>query len=335
MLNKNQKLKARTVGQKPAAVVAEVEASVASREDTEEESDSNFGVIDYFVDREIEDGVLGWGVVWEGQEESSWCEDRNIPVIPKYNKMRTAGNAGKFYLKFTSTGKQAKKRGKTKRKERKGGPPPAAVQAELEARASQAVVALQSLPLPLPVAALQSLPPPLYVQVGPPPSFAAWCVVGNTSHYHNADSRCLLTTFASLVGDDKLVTSEDLDAVVVLRKETVYNEGWHSIPQFNQFLGRSALHVQLVKMKRLAREKSYQLNPFLQHQRSGLFIVQASVQGRRAGKIVGHYIGIDCDRRELIDTFLKGRRPMCEKEWLAIGVRDWQATFLICKTHLN
>ena len=42
-------LKARTVGKKPAAVVAEVEASAASGEDTDEESDSNFGVIDYFV----------------------------------------------------------------------------------------------------------------------------------------------------------------------------------------------------------------------------------------------------------------------------------------------
>ena len=71
-----------------------MDASEASGEDTEEESDSNFGVVDCFVDRVVEDGVLWWGVVWKGSEESSWCEDRNIPVIPQYNKMRTAGNAG-------------------------------------------------------------------------------------------------------------------------------------------------------------------------------------------------------------------------------------------------
>ena len=138
-----------------------------------------------------------------------------------------------------------------------------------------------------------------------------------------------------MVGDDKLVTSEDMDATVVQRGETVYEEGWHSLHQLNQHLGQSALPVRLVKMKHVSKEKCYGLNPFLNHQCSGLFIVQATVHGRRVGKVAGHFIGVDCDRRELIDTFLKGRRPLCAREWLAIGVLDWQATYLICKTRLN
>ena len=61
-------------------------------------------------------------------------------------------------------------------------------------------------------------------------------------------------------------------------------------------------------------------------------IIKATVNSRRSGKVAGHYIGIDCCRREFIDTFLKQRRPMSEQQWAAIGVVDWQATYLICTT---
>ena len=114
--------------------------------------------------------------------------------------MRATGAKKQFYLRFNLKS-QVKKRGKTKGKDsRKGGPLPAAMQAELDA--------LQALPLPPPVdaAALQSLYPPVsgqYVQAVPPPSFALF-VTNRTSLHHNTESRCLVTNFSSLVGDDKL-----------------------------------------------------------------------------------------------------------------------------------
>ena len=339
------KKKAKTTGQKPREEAAEVveedeDASNTDSDDAEEkeQEDKEYGIIEYFTDRVEEDGVLWWGALWTETQEVTWCLDTNIPKIAKYNKMRAAGEKGQFMLRFDGKS-QVKKRGKTRRKDlRKGGPLPVAVQAELDERSSNAVAARQSLPPPPVVgaAALQSLPPPpivdaacQYLQAVPPPSFV-WLDNKRATLFHNPDSRCLLKTFASMVGDDTLATSDHLDAVVKARGEVVYNEGWHSVPQLNQHLGRANSHVRLLKSKLVSRERRYMLNPFLQHQRSGLFVISATVNSRRSGKVAGHFIGIDCCRREFIDTFLKQRRPMSEQQWAAIGVLDWQATYLIC-----
>ena len=59
-------------------------------DDTEEDEDKEFGTVEYFTDRVLEDGVL-W---WVETQEATWCLDTNIPRISKYNKMRAAGEKG-------------------------------------------------------------------------------------------------------------------------------------------------------------------------------------------------------------------------------------------------
>ena len=69
----------------------------------------------------------------------------------------------------------------------------------------------------------------------------------------------------------------------------------------------------------------------LLNQEEGLFIIKCRCRSIRSGmKQVEHMIGIDFFRRELADTFLKGRRPLTKTEWDAIGVLDWQCTWLLC-----
>ena len=336
------KKKAMTTGKKkPPQEEEEMEEDEPAPDSTEEKENEEYGTVEYFTDRVEEDGVLWWGVCWVETQEVTWCEDTNIPRISKFNKMRAAGEKGEFMLRFDGQNQNKRKRGKTRGKDsRKGGPLPAALQAELDARSSIAVAALQSLPPPplVDAAALQSLSSEVsdhyLLQVVPPPSFS-WFDNKRATRatlYHNPDSRCLLATFSSLVGDDTLVTSDHLDAIVIDRGEVVYNEGWHSIRQLNQYLSKAKLCLRLVRGRHISREKNYRLNPFMQHQRSGLFVIQATVNSRRSGKVAGHYIGVDCCRREFVDTFLKQRRPMSEQQWAAIGVLDWQATYLICAT---
>ena len=99
----------------------------ADSDDTEEEPDKDFGTVEYFTDRVEEDGVLWWGVYWVETQEATWCLDTNIPKISKYNKMRAAGEKGQFMLRFDGKSQIKKKRGKNRRKDRKGGPLPAAL----------------------------------------------------------------------------------------------------------------------------------------------------------------------------------------------------------------
>ena len=102
----------------------EIGDEVVDEAEEEEEEEEGYGIIEYFVDRVEEDGVLWWGVHWEGTHEHAWCEDTNIPRILIYNKMRTAGAKGQFFLRFNLKSKN-KNRGtgcKTKGKDRKGGP---------------------------------------------------------------------------------------------------------------------------------------------------------------------------------------------------------------------
>ena len=146
------KKKAMTTGkQKPPTEddEAEEDGAAVDPDDTKEDEDKEFGTVEYLTDRVLEDGVLWWGVHWLETQEATWCLDTNIPRISKYNKMRTAGEKGEFMLRFDGQNQNKRKRGKTRGKDsRKGGPLPAALQAELDARSSIAVAALQSLPPP-------------------------------------------------------------------------------------------------------------------------------------------------------------------------------------------
>ena len=94
------KKKMMTTGKKkppqPPSEDDEVEDNVPAvdPDDTEEEEEKEFGTVEYFTDRVVEDGVLWWGVNWVETQEATWCLDTNIPRISKYNKMRAAGEKG-------------------------------------------------------------------------------------------------------------------------------------------------------------------------------------------------------------------------------------------------
>ena len=91
----------------------EAEEAAVDPDDTKEDEDKEFGTVEYFTDRVLEDGVL-W---WVETQEATWCLDTNIPRISKYNKMRAAGEKGEFMLRFDGQNQNKRKRGKTRGKD--------------------------------------------------------------------------------------------------------------------------------------------------------------------------------------------------------------------------
>ena len=143
-------------------------------------------------------------------------------------------------------------------------------------------------------------------------------------------SMCLLHTFWSLIGK-RTPSFPDIQARVANRGETVMQEGWHSIQQLNGVLATTKSVYQCVKAK-VPKSTNWETNPFLQQQRSGLFILSARVESARTQhQNMLHFVGVDCWAREFVDVFLKTRRPMTATEWEKIGVTTWETTHCICE----
>ena len=161
------------------------------------------------------------------------------------------------------------------------------------------------------------------LQLRPPPQ--------TPTHFRLVKSMCLIKAFSCLVGSQRLVNLGELNRVVESRGETVYLEGWHSVAQLNAYFAEQCASIVLCKAGKLCREKDFASNPFLREQRTGLFIIQARVNGARSKhQDVNHFVGVDCYARQFVDPYVQERRAITEDEWKLIGVKDWQQTFAIC-----
>ena len=159
-------------------------------------------------------------------------------------------------------------------------------------------------------------------------------------------SLCCTRTLSSLLGQPVLSVKRELTPKVVERGEEVYAEGWHSAQQVNaalkarwagkgysDWLRDKKTWWELCRVPKTPSNRSveYSANELLREQRVGLFMVQAKVRSQRSVKYVSHYVGIDFNRRELIDPYLQQRRPLNEQQWKLVGVVDWQCTYLLCE----
>jgi hypothetical protein len=145
---------------------------------------------------------------------------------------------------------------------------------------------------------------------------------------HLTGSLCLFDTWCSLVGPSH-VTLEELQKQVALRNETVYEDGWHSVAHLNSALDLRRSNLTLAKTT-LSRCKNWSENPFLLHQKEGLFIISAKIYSRAEKRLVDHFIGVDCWNRQFIDVLDTEPRRMNKKEWGRLNIRDWQRTSAIC-----
>jgi hypothetical protein len=151
----------------------------------------------------------------------------------------------------------------------------------------------------------------------------------------DGDSLCLLKTIASLVGEHVL-TEADMTKMLTTRGEKVYEGGWHSVKQANAALDAKKSGLSICKAciggVLVPRIVDFTRNAFLQWQDRGLFLIQATTRSVRSrSKRVKHFVGLDCDRREFVDTYVSTRRAMTAEEWERIGVVDWQQTYVLCR----
>ena len=160
------------------------------------------------------------------------------------------------------------------------------------------------------------------------PTLFAEKQTGNVKNFRLVKSLCLLKTFSSLLGSEKFLRVASLTAAIESRDEKVFVEGWHSVPQANAALATNS-PLTIVKPKSVPRDKTFTSNLFLQHQ--DMFIIQGrTCSVRSRGNPVEHFIGVDFDSRQIIDSYLTARRPLNETEWKLVGLIDWQQTFAIC-----
>ncbi len=167
------------------------------------------------------------------------------------------------------------------------------------------------------------------------PACSRWTLAenkhGGKTHFPLVDSRCLLNTFASLIGDQKILTMDAITKVIQTRQETVFKAGWHSVKQANAALTDVKSTFTISKAKSIPRILNFNDNPFLRTQNAGLWLIQARTRSTRSRyQIIRHIIGVDFDSGTFVDTLIKTRRPINKHEWELIGVIDWQQTFVIC-----
>ena len=145
-------------------------------------------------------------------------------------------------------------------------------------------------------------------------------------------SLCVTATWGNMVGKKHRIDMAVLAEVAKARGDPWYATGWNSVQQLNDYFQRNGSPFVCVRTRTTSREKDMVSNPFLQNQPEGLFLLKVKCKSvRSAHQQVDHLIGLDFNRREIIDTFVKGRRPLDQAQWDAIGIVDWQCTWCICE----